>query len=111
MVLSSTKLQSKYLSSWANLAMNSDLLFNRLLESSTQTEYIYIYIYIYISPLKNNVKRCTWHDTKPHLMVRLQFWRVWCTSSLLLLPDPLRPRIVVPVRVQSTDEIGLFKNC
>ena len=29
------------------------------------------------------------YDTKLYLMVRLQFWRVWITPSLPLLPGPL----------------------
>ena len=36
------------------------------------------------------------YDTKLHLLVRLQ--AVWSTLSLPLLPDPLWPGVVVPVR-------------
>ena len=37
----------------------------------------------------------------------LQFWKMWCTPSLALLPGPLSPRVVVPIRVQSMCQIEL----
>ena len=43
------------------------------------------------------------YDTKLHLVVR-------STSSLLLLPDPLCPGVIVPVRVPSMDQMNLFEN-
>ena len=35
---------------------------------------------------------------------------MWSTSSLPLLPGPLRPGVVVPVRVPSMGQIDLFKS-
>ena len=48
-----------------------------------------------------------WYDTKLHLMVGFQFWRVWSTPSLLLVPGPLLPGVVTPVRVLSMAQIDL----
>ena len=36
---------------------------------------------------------------------------VFSTPSLSLLPGPLWPRVLVPVRVSSMGRINLFKNC
>ena len=41
--------------------------------------------------------------------VMLEFWRVWCTSLLLLLPGPLWPKVVAPDRVLYMGQIEL--NC
>ena len=52
---------------------------------------------------------CLEYDVKMHLRVRL--WRVWSTPSLLFLPGPVLPRIVVPARVPSMDQIDLYSQC
>ena len=39
----------------------------------------------------------------------LQFWRVWRTLSLPLLPGPLKLRVTVPIRVSSMGQIDLFE--
>ena len=53
---------------------------------------------------------CPRYDTKLHLVVRLQFWAVWSTSSLLLLSGPLWLGVIIPVRIPSMGQIELFKN-
>ena len=40
----------------------------------------------------------------------LEIWGVWTTPLLTLLPDPLKPWVVVPARVLSFGQIDLFKN-
>ena len=50
-------------------------------------------------------KECPGYDTKLHLMMRLQFWRVWSTPSFSLLPSPLRPGVEAAVRVPSIGQI------
>ena len=47
------------------------------------------------------------YDTKLHLMIWLHFWKSW---EYWLLPSPLWPGMVVPVRVPSERIIVLFKN-
>ena len=42
--------------------------------------------------------------------MRLQFLGVQSTPSLLLLPDPLRTGLMVPVRVLSMSKIDLFED-
>ena len=37
-------------------------------------------------------------------------WGVWSNSSLLLLPGPLKPRVVVPIHVPFMCQIDQFKN-
>ena len=57
-------------------------------------------------------KWCTRYDIKLHLIVRVQFWRssgVWSTYSLPLRPGPLRPKLVVPVRVPFMGQIDVSK--
>ena len=39
----------------------------------------------------------------------LEVWRVWSTHSLLILPSPLWPRVIVNVRVLSIGQINLWK--
>ena len=39
-----------------------------------------------------------------------EFGGVWSTPSLTLLPSPLKPGVVAPVRVSFKDQIDLFKN-
>ena len=39
-----------------------------------------------------------------------EIWEEWSCPSLPLLLGPLRPGVVVPVRVPSMDQIDLFKN-
>ena len=56
-------------------------------------------------PLKK--KSCLGYDTKLHLMIKLPIWRVWSTP--LLLPGPLWPTMVVPIRISSMGQIDLFK--
>ena len=50
------------------------------------------------------------YDIKLHLMVKLQFLRMWSIPSLL--PGPLWPGVVVvvPFRVPSMGQIDVFKN-
>ena len=58
-------------------------------------------------------KGCTIYDTKPHMVVKHQFWRseeLWSTSSLLLCPGPLCPSVVIFVSVPSMRQIDLFDN-
>ena len=43
-------------------------------------------------------------------MVRLLFWRVWSTTSLVSLPDALWLGLIVPIRAPSMSRIDLFKN-
>ena len=40
----------------------------------------------------------------------LEIWRVWRMLSLLLLPAPLRPRVLVSERVLSMRQLDQFKN-
>ena len=57
-------------------------------------------------------KMCLGYDTKPSdgQDPILKLWGMWSTPSLLLLPGPLRFRVVVPVRVPSMDQIELFNH-
>ena len=55
-------------------------------------------------------KRCPGYDTQLHLMLRLQFWRVWCTPSLAFLADRPWLGVVVSVRVPSKGMIDLIEN-
>ena len=50
--------------------------------------------------------------TLNHLIVRLQLWSFgkYGAPSLLLLPGPLWPRVVVLVRITSTDQAELFNH-
>ena len=48
---------------------------------------------------------CLWFDTKLHLMMRILFWRVYCTNLLPLLPVPLWL-----VRVSSMGKIDLLNS-
>ena len=52
----------------------------------------------------------SWYDTKLHLMVTIQIWKVWSALSLLLLQDSLWSGVVVPVRIPFMCQIDLFKN-
>ena len=40
----------------------------------------------------------------------LKIWGMWSSTSLPLLPGPLRLGVVVPVRIQSMGQIKLFKH-
>ena len=40
----------------------------------------------------------------------LEFWGMWSSPSLPFLPDPLWPRVVVPVRVPSISQIELLNS-
>ena len=50
------------------------------------------------------------YNTKLHLVVRLQLWRMQSTLSLPLLLGPIWPRVVILVKVPSTGQIDLFEN-
>ena len=50
------------------------------------------------------------YDTKLHLMMKLQFWGMWSTPSMPLLLGILSPGLVIPVMIQSMDQIDLFEN-
>ena len=58
-------------------------------------------------------KTCPGYDTKLHLVIRFNF-RIpvgYVVNSLLqLLPGPLCPGVVVPVRVPFMDQINPFEN-
>ena len=58
---------------------------------------------------QNKIKKCLAYNTKLYLVVRRLLWKVWDTHLLPLLPSPLWPRVVVPVRVTCIDRLGLFK--
>ena len=53
---------------------------------------------------------CVLGMTLSHLSGVLELCRMWSTSSLQLLPGPLWPRVVVPVRVTSIGQIELFNH-
>ena len=62
--------------------------------------------YNILCPRQSSSKRCSEHNIKLHLMMRLQFCRSGeneVTSSLPLLLGLLWPRLVVPVRVPSKE--------
>ena len=42
-------------------------------------------------------------------MMKLQFWRVWSTPSLSLLPDLFTSGVVAHIKVSAVDQIDLFK--
>ena len=80
--------------------------------------YIHIYIhkntyYLYIfaqstgaAPLEmgKTLHECSAYDTKQsdgEVPVMLEFWGMWSTPSLPLLPGPLQPRMVAPDRALS----------
>ena len=100
--------------------------------------YIYIYIYIHthththykIYKIQNFIKpkmaspvawgcrihwlhlpnKFPWYDTKPTDSEApvLELQGMWSISSLQLLPGPLWPGVVVPVRVSYMDQIEIF---
>ena len=47
------------------------------------------------TPQKIKIKGCPGYDIKLYLLITLQIWGVWSISSLLLLPGPLSPGMVV----------------
>ena len=53
-------------------------------------------------------KWCPEYNTKLHLMVKLQIWRVWSTFLLLLFSGSLCPGVVAPVRFSSMEQIFIF---
>ena len=62
---------------------------------------ISIHILLFVIRRLSFNSACPEYDISLHLIVRFQFWRTWCASSLPLLPGPLWLRVVVPVRVPS----------
>ena len=82
-------------------------------ETHTHT-YIYIYIYIYILAQSagaveytNCNSECHGYDTKQsddEVPVMLGLWGMWSTTSLPLLPGPLRPRMVAPDKVSKVGD-------
>ena len=61
-----------------------------------------------VRTLSTNV--CFGYDTKPsdgEASVQ-ELWVMWSTPSLPLLPSPLRPLVVAPVRVASMGQTELF---
>ena len=60
----------------------------------------------------STVKECLGYDTKLHLNGEVPFFGdlgVWSIPPLLLVPGPLRSRVIVPIRMLSMDQIDLFK--
>ena len=52
-----------------------------------------------------------WHKTASEGEAPiLETLEIWSTSLLLLLPGPLWPGVVVPVKVSSMDQTDDFKN-
>ena len=56
--------------------------------------------------------KCPGYDTKPSdgEVPVLELWGIGRTPSFSLLSNPLWPRVVVPVRVPSLSQIGLFNH-
>ena len=66
-------------------------------------------------PPHTKKKGCPGYDTKLHVILRLIFQLyssggVWIIHLLVLQSGTLKPKVVVPVRIQSTGLVDLFKN-
>ena len=59
------------------------------------------------SPLPNKRRRYDTKQSDGEVPVMLELWRMWSTPLLPSLPDPLRPRVVVSVRVIYMGQIEL----
>ena len=62
--------------------------------------------------VKLTLNKCLGYGSKPFdiKVPVLEFWRMWSSPSLQLLPGSLRPRVVVRVRASSMDKIEILDN-
>ena len=84
--------------------------------SSATTVFLQEWLWHYIthedwgSRIRNVSLMSDQNMTLNHLMVRLQLWGMWSTSSLPLLTGSLCPRMIIFVRVPSISQIELFNH-
>ena len=71
-----------------------------------EIEYVECILYRGVRPSQE--KGCPEYDIKLHPVLKL--WGVWNTLSLPLLPGPLYPEVVIPVKVPFIGQVDLFVN-
>ena len=59
-----------------------------------------------------SLNECPGFDSKPSdgEAAVLELWEMWSTPSLPLLPGPLLPRVVVPIRVPAMVQKEMFNH-